>query len=853
MFLCHVRLSTPTELAKMAYNPYGGRPPYGAPPSYPPFPGAGAGPPGMAPPPGLGLPPGMSSAPGMAPPPGVQQLHPNNPIQANRPAGIPPSFQPPAKLPNINFNAPVIRLGSMSSSLPNKPGGGPPTGPQGGHHRGRGEPDTPLSERGERDGDRDRPRGGGGGGRQGFGHDRGLEQARQNLRESIHNLMQPTPEEKLRTLFVHKVPAGVGGEAGLQKILNAAGKLRRWDSAKSQLSDTKDQVFGFAQYDDVDSLVTAVALLKDLYVPSEKQEPGEAKENGEKGKEEKEAQETETQPDKTETKTEKSETEPGNEDGEKKQEVDDGPYKGIGKVKLAVVVDDATMKYIEHYKEDRGDDFESQAKTKLAAAEARLKEILDDLFHPKVKSTKDGDGDVTMGEATQGDVEVINIPLAQDDELAEIPAEMREIVAAEISAFRERSNQRDLERLRKEEEMEEAERIRSGRALRAQRGIESPPPDSRVPNAPSGPRGQNGTGRGGGSSSVNFVNGGAVNGDGQYWRDDDTDASDEELHRRVVSKQKSEDDKQYLEAERKWANRERARQAALDREQERDRMDVENVARRKADQLDRDRTLAEDEASGKHKNHIYYRDRGAWARRRVQELAEERARDDADRRAEADEKRREDAQMERARGMADSFLEQQERDMDMRPSEKAVAEEPAAAPQRFTISLGAAAQKAQTTRAPATRRTFADVEGLLDDEEQEGKTRKLIPIKFEPLSAGQTMTEEEVQKAVRALAQEIPTDKDGLWAWDVKWDFMEESIIQEKLRPFVEKKVVEYLGVQEEILVNVVVDHLRKHSKPQELVEELEGPLDEDGEDLVKKLWRMVIFFTESEKRGLPA
>jgi hypothetical protein len=29
--------------------------------------------------------------------------------------------------------------------------------------------------------------------------------------------------------------------------------------------------------------------------------------------------------------------------------------------------------------------------------------------------------------------------------------------------------------------------------------------------------------------------------------------------------------------------------------------------------------------------------------------------------------------------------------------------------------------------------------------------------------------------------------------------------------------------------------------------------LDDEAEDLVKKLWRMVIFFTESEKRGLPA
>ena len=28
--------------------------------------------------------------------------------------------------------------------------------------------------------------------------------------------------------------------------------------------------------------------------------------------------------------------------------------------------------------------------------------------------------------------------------------------------------------------------------------------------------------------------------------------------------------------------------------------------------------------------------------------------------------------------------------------------------------------------------------------------------------------------------------------------------------------------------------------------------LDDDAEDLVKKLWRMLIFLTECEKRGLP-
>ncbi|KAG7114030.1 RNA-binding protein 25 like [Verticillium longisporum] len=115
------------------------------------------------------------------------------------------------------------------------------------------------------------------------------------------------------------------------------------------------------------------------------------------------------------------------------------------------------------------------------------------------------------------------------------------------------------------------------------------------------------------------------------------------------------------------------------------------------------------------------------------------------------------------------------------------------------------------------------------------------------------MTEEELSEAVRALAQEIPSEKEGLWKWDVQWEHLDDSIIREKLRPFVEKKIVEYLGVQEELLVEVVEEHLRKHGKPEDLVEELRGALDDEAEDMAKKLWRMVIFFTESEKRGYPA
>lgn len=711
----------------------------------------------------------MSSAPGMAPPPGVQSA--NSASQANRPSGLPASFQPPPNLPNINFNAPVIRLGS--TSLPQKPSSGP----------GRRESDAPPSA---------------GGNRPGLGAERGIEQSRAALRESMQALQPPTQEERLKTIFLHKIPASLSDDSSVEKFLNLVGRLRRWDSATSNLSDHKGELFGFAQFEDPESLSIAIELLKDIELPAKKQEPTE-------GPVENESE-------------------------------DEEPYKGIDKAELNFTVDETTTKYLERWEENLPDGNTKQER--LESARSSLKQAIRDLFYPRLR-TKDAEGDTAMGDASNanGDnVEVINIPLAQEDELADIPAEMREVVAQEIAAFRERSNRRDMERLKKEEEMEEMERRRNGQ--RPSR-LDSPPPGANsiplgprgVPNAPSGPRGDRG---------MAFVNG--SNGDTR--EDEDTDASDEELYQRTLAKQKAEDEKLYLEAERKWVNRERQRAAALDREMERETAEDESLTRRKEEQLEREKAW-DDEKEISRKSHLYYRDRAAWARTRARDRADEEARDEADRRAEESERRREAADMEQARDMADSFLNQQAQEMEQKQA--------AAAPARFTLSLGAAAQKAQARSGPQ-RRTMAEVEGLLDDEEAEQTTkRQLVPIKFEPMADTKTMSEEEIQQAVKSLAQEIPTTQEGLWAWDVKWDYLDDSIISEKLRPFIEKKVVEYLGVQEQLLVDVVEEHLRKHAKPSELTEELEGPLEDDAIDLVKKLWRMVIFFTESEKRGLPA
>jgi hypothetical protein len=221
-----------------------------------------------------------------------------------------------------------------------------------------------------------------------------------------------------------------------------------------------------------------------------------------------------------------------------------------------------------------------------------------------------------------------------------------------------------------------------------------------------------------------------------------------------------------------------------------------------------------DDIEASRKTTDYYADRGAWLRSRAAQRAREINIDDADRAAEDRERVRTAQQQEQARGMADDFLARQAEELEAR------TQEAPREPQRFKLSLGAAAQKAQ---AATSRRTVAEVEGLLEDEEEPATTtrRQLVPIKFDSAAEAAGLTDEERAQAARQLAAEIPTDKEGLWKWEVKWEFVDETILSDQLKPFVEKKIVEYLGVQEQMLVDVVEEHVRKHAPPQELVEQL--------------------------------
>jgi DNA uptake protein ComE-like DNA-binding protein len=692
------------------------------------------------------------AAPGTAAVRDMQQVQATH---ASRPGGIPASFQGPVNMPNINFSAPIIRLGTGPMKAGNMAGD-------------RGTNGQDLMRR------------------SGIGAERAMDPRGQLMRDNMMSLVPPTSDEIVRTIFVGGIPNTAGSDLVVERILSSPGRLRRWDRAVDATGKTCS--FGFAQYDDAESLSNAVEVLKNIEIPTQKQ------------------------PIKGDASVEKKD---GQED--------------IEKSKLLILVDDNSLKYLEQWETDRDED-PAEKQSRLTTARLALEFAIQDAFNPRQQLGEEQRETDSVMQESHGDVEVVNINIAADDELADIPAEMRETVAKEIAAFRDRSVRRDIERLRREEEMEAAERNRNGA-----NSVSSPArghggPSAGSNNIPLGPRGSASEAPSGPrnlqprdyQNEISFVNGSGTNGNANgaayiSRADDDSEASDEELERRRKEKQAREQGKRFLDQERRWLNRERSRAAALEREMHRDGEEAANLIKKKEKMLSRLRDWNDGKEADR-KSDDYYKDHSLWARNRATYRQREAAADDADRAEEQRETERSMAGKEQARSMADSFLDRHAEEISLQHGKIGATPQ-----QPFKLSLGAAAQKAQ--KATTARRTVAEVEGLLEDEEDDTQTtrRTLVPIKYDPLADAANMNDEEREQAVKDLAAKIPTDKEGLWSWEVKWQSIGPTVIAEKLRPFVERKIVEYLGVQEQLLVEVVEENLGKRAKPQELVEVLEG------------------------------
>lgn len=322
---------------------------------------------------------------------------------------------------------------------------------------------------------------------------------------------------------------------------------------------------------------------------------------------------------------------------------------------------------------------------------------------------------------------------------------------------------------------------------------------------------------------------------------------DEEIEQDAREAREEALEAEYLDRERRWVNREKSRASALEREARREQRERDDPVAR-ATEMGKALAAWDDSVEEERKTHEYYADHYAWTRHRAIARNKEQDQDQKDRKQEREEEeaassRREaknseksstnDRQTEAAK-LADTLLSESSRNKRQGLT-------------GFSITLGGA-KKANA----APQRMLRAAEKLLQDEEDdEGKSRRRPFRGFESddeESRDHESGEDQKSRAeqLQSIAQSVPVDKDGIFAYPIKWDEISKPAVSSKIRPFVTKKIVEYLGVQEDELIDFVEEHIERRGSAEELAKELELAMEDEAALFVVKVYRYLAVLGDS-------
>ncbi|VDP18279.1 unnamed protein product [Schistosoma margrebowiei] len=146
-----------------------------------------------------------------------------------------------------------------------------------------------------------------------------------------------------------------------------------------------------------------------------------------------------------------------------------------------------------------------------------------------------------------------------------------------------------------------------------------------------------------------------------------------------------------------------------------------------------------------------------------------------------------------------------------------------------------------------------------------------------PVSA---LSTEEKKAIIKRIIEGIPTHKRELFAYPIDWDMVDADFVNSRIKPWVDKKIVSYIGEAEATLSSFICDQLLHHNPPERIladiamvsitqklviisktfnvacrtfISEVFIVLDEEAEVFVVKMWRLLIYVIAEKKAGLSA
>jgi len=127
-----------------------------------------------------------------------------------------------------------------------------------------------------------------------------------------------------------------------------------------------------------------------------------------------------------------------------------------------------------------------------------------------------------------------------------------------------------------------------------------------------------------------------------------------------------------------------------------------------------------------------------------------------------------------------------------------------------------------------TKRKKLEIRAVFNADEDDTtapKKRKLVPLDYGDELAKKEKdpkNSEEKRKNIKSLIEKIPTDKASLFAHPVEWSLVDNVIMDRRIKPWVNKKIVEYIGEPEPTLVEFICSKVLIGSQPQSIIDDVQ-------------------------------
>ncbi|EGT39102.1 hypothetical protein CAEBREN_03913 [Caenorhabditis brenneri] len=138
-----------------------------------------------------------------------------------------------------------------------------------------------------------------------------------------------------------------------------------------------------------------------------------------------------------------------------------------------------------------------------------------------------------------------------------------------------------------------------------------------------------------------------------------------------------------------------------------------------------------------------------------------------------------------------------------------------------------------------------------DDEDEDNRKKKLKPFEITREERMQVMSVEEKKELTRQIIKKIPTSKEELFVHKIEWDQIDQKWMHDRIRPWVAKKISSFLGEEESTLCDYICEQIAQQATPEQLLKDVAVIIDDDAEQFVIKMWRLLIYEGQARRLGI--